>query len=201
MTFRAAVAAMALSALAACGGRFETDFAEQIPAEVARGWRVTDVQVLVPDTLTVSERNVMAPDADIVWHGDIEGDRRAQVAAIVRDGIAQGASALQGARPVVITATVQEFHAMTPRAVTSAPAGVHNITFSAQVFDGATAEPLTPPQEIHTDLEAHVGAAAVIAAQEGRTQKVRITAHIARVVAAWLSAGPDIRETFVSIGR
>ena len=195
------IGAMALGVmLAGCGGEFEIDYEETV-GDVARGWTLGRVDVTVPTELTVSDRNRLAPDADIVWHGDPAGDRREQVRAILKAGIGQGAAALPGRRPVVIAATLEQFHAVTPRAVSTAPAAVHNIDYVVQVFDARTGEALTDPQRVQADLEANVGAAAVVASEEGRTQKVRITSHLARVTAGWLGLGPDLRETFVSIGR
>ncbi|MDU8941940.1 DUF6778 family protein [Ovoidimarina sediminis] len=187
--------------LAGCGGRFSTSYEGPLQADVARNWSVVDVQVDVPDTLVVNDANVLAPRGDIVWHGDPAGDRRAQVATVVEAGVREGVAPLSGANPVIFGVTVQEFHAVTPRAINSAPAAVHNISFTVQVFDANTAVPLSPPTLIEADLEALVGAGALIAAQEGRTQKVRITRHIAQVIQGWLGIGPDQRRKFTSLGR
>ena len=55
------------------------------------------------------------PDFDIVWHGEPAGDRRAQAAAIVKEGIERGArGALHGRKSVRISATNSQFHAITP---------------------------------------------------------------------------------------
>ena len=45
------------------------------------------------------------------------------------------------------------------------------------------------------------GAAAVTAAMQGDTQRVRIVNHLARVTRGWLGVGPDQRRTFTSFGR
>ncbi|MEM0947650.1 MAG: DUF6778 family protein [Pseudomonadota bacterium] len=190
-----------ITALAGCGGQFETSYDAPLAAEVSQNWSLSEVVVNVPDALTVSERNRFAPNADIVWHGDPEGNRRDQVAVIVEDGIRAGAASLQGSEPVVMSVTLERFHAVTPRAVASAPAAVHNISFAVQVFDASTGSALTEPQRIQADLEANVGSAAVVAAAEGQTQKVRITNHIARVTSGWLGQGADVRRGFTSLGR
>lgn len=195
----AALAAMLL--LSACAGTFETSYAKPPPPEVTRTWRVVDVNVVAPDGLTVSTRNSFAPSADIVWWGDPEGDRRAQVADIVDAGITAGAAGLQGTRPVTIVARLDRFHAVTPMAVSRAPAAVHNITYEMQVFDQATGKALTSPAVIKADLDAFVGAQAIAAAVEGQTQKVRITHHIAAVTRNWLGLGPDPRRRFTGLGR
>ena len=187
--------------LAGCTGRFATDFETPLSPDITRAWQVTGVDVSVSEDLTVSENNSYAPRADIVWHGEPAGDRRAQVAAIIEDGIMAGAAPLDGGRKVVIAADLERFHAVTPRAVSRAPAAVHDIIFTAQVRDAATGAPLSSMDRIQADIEAYVGAAAVIAAQEGQTQRVRVVNHIADTTAAWLGVGPDNRRSFVSLGR
>ena len=42
-------------------------------------YAVEDVQVFVPEPLSVSEANSFYPIADIVWRGDLFGDRHQQV--------------------------------------------------------------------------------------------------------------------------
>ena len=187
--------------LASCAGSFETSYAKPPPLEVTRTWRVVDVNVVAPESLTVATRNFFAPAGDIVWWGDPEGDRRAQVAAVVDAGITEGSRVLVGSRPVTVTARVIQFHAVTPMAVSRAPAAVHNISYEMQIFDQASGEALTSPAVIDADLVAYVGAQAITAAVEGQTQKVRITNHIAAVTRSWLGFGPDVRRSFRGLGR
>ena len=108
---------------------------------------------------------------------------------------------MDGTNPVTITATVERFHAVTPAAVAGAPAAVHNIRFRLQVFDAATAEPLTDSVEIVADLEAYVGSAAMASAIRGEDQRSRIVTHLTDVTRGWLGYGPDQRRTFQSIGK
>jgi hypothetical protein len=188
-------------ALAACSGSWATDYDTGFTADVTRKWRVREVLVTVPETLSVSETNSFAPNADIVWHGEAFGDRRKQVAAIVQEGIALGARDLRGPRQVTLSATLEEFHAVTPAALARAPSAVHNIAYYIQVFDSRTLQPLTDPIRIQADLPAYTQAAAIVAAQEGQTQKVRIISHLARVTQGWLGIGEDARGSFTSVGR
>ncbi|QMU58037.1 MAG: hypothetical protein GKR98_07405 [Boseongicola sp.] len=187
--------------LTGCAGNWEVDYGDGLPADVTKNWRLADVVAVVPESLSVSNANTFAPNADIVWHGDPFGDRKAQVAAIVDRGITQGASELSGTRPVTITALVEEFHGVTPMAVARAPAAVHNITYLIQVIDASTGQPLTQQERIQADLEAFVGNAAVASAINGKTQKVRITNHLAAVTRGWLGFGPDQRREFSGFGR
>lgn len=191
----------AMLALGGCAGHWSTNYETQLAPDVTRGWSLAAVAVSVPEGLTVSEINRLAPNADIVWHGDPEGDRRAQVAAILHDGVARGGTTLAGTRPVTFAVTLEEFHAVTPAAVAIAPAAVHHISYTIQVFDGATSAPLTAPEHIRADLQAYTGSAAIVAGQQGQTQKVRIVNHLDLVTRSWLGMGADVRRDFTSFGR
>lgn len=196
--------ALCLTVLSACT-TWETSYDAPVPAEVTRGWALGSVAVTVPTTLSVSEANSFLPEADIVWREDkLTGGqtRYQQVDAIVTDGITRGASGLTGSRPVRIAATVETFHALSEKARYGlSQSGVHNITYVMQVFDMRTDAPLTEPTVIFADLPALVGAEALEAEAQGRTQKVNITNHIAQVTAGYLSLGPDVRGGFQRVGR
>ncbi len=159
------------------------------------------MQVQVPESLTVSNDNSYAPNADIVWHGEALGNRREQVSRILEEGIRKGGAGLTGSRDVAILVQLQEFHAVTPAAVAKAPGAVHNIAYRTQVFDARTGAPLTDPQLIEADLEAYVGDAAIVAEMQGRGQRSRIVEHLAAVTAGWLGIGEDQRRSFNSFGR
>lgn len=192
---------LAAVALAGCGGTWGVRYDEPLEPELTRDWRLARVSVSIPEALTVSEDDTYAPNADIVWHGEPMGDRRAQVSAILKEGIAKGAKGLHGGRPVIIAARLNHFHAVTPTAVSRAPGAVHNISYDIQVFDARTGKPLSEAQRIAADLEANVGYAAVVALLAGETQRVRIVRHLAAVTEGWLGLGPDQRRTFTSFGR
>ena len=195
--------------LLACGGAFllsgcghwKVAYKEGVDPAVSRNWHVSEVKVMIPKGLTVSNANTFAPDADIVWHGEPYGNRRAQVAAILREGVVMGGRSLRGPRRVRLSAMLLQFHAVTPAAGGRAPAAVHHISYTLQVFDARTNQPLTKQEVIQADLEAYVGAAAVTAAINGDTQRVRIVDHIGRVTRGWLGQGADQRRTFDSVGR
>ncbi|MEX5729203.1 hypothetical protein Ga0609869_002556 [Rhodovulum iodosum] len=198
-----ALALLGALALTGCGSaRFATDYADVVDAETARGWTVTEVDVTVPRTLTVSEENSYAPEADIVWRGEPRGDRYAQVDRIITEAAEAGARALTGPRPVRLEIDVLRFHALTERArYTLNNAGVHDILFTAQVVDAGTGQPLTPPDRVQADLIAYSGKDALEAEARGETQRVRIVAHVTEVIAGWLGAGPDPRGSFTRLGR
>lgn len=201
MNRRTVVFTAASAFLAGCSGQWNVDYAEGVDPTISKSWHLHRVEVVVPENLTVSDANTYAPNADIVWHGDLSGDRREQVASILRDGLMQAGSSLSGPRGVAINARLEHFHAVTPAAVARSPAAVHNIGYVIQVFDDESGDPLTPPERIEADLEAYVGSAAITAAIQGQSQRVRIVDHIANVTRGWLGIGPDPRRTFQSIGR
>jgi hypothetical protein len=203
VTRRAALLGVTAVLLSACvgGGTFETAY-EPLPADVARSWRVADVRVDVPRSLTVSEAKSLLPNADIVWREDPAGDRYAQVAKIMDDAVTRGASGLRGSRPVVIDVKVTRFHALTFEAEQRGQNwGVHNIQFVAQVSDARTGEVLVPATDIRAELPALSGDQMRAARQKGVTQKSMITNHVAKTVAGWLGTGPDNRGEFSRQGN
>ena len=150
-----------LALLSACGGQFETAYGQPIDASVSKTWRVTTVNVAVPETLTVSDENTYLPRADIVWHGDPPGDRRAQVQKIVAELARNAVSGLRGSTPVVLNMTVEEFHGVSPIALARAPEAVYHMAFLAQITDARTGAALTPLTQIQADTPALVGEAGI----------------------------------------
>lgn len=189
--------------LAACSGsKWQTNYADVIDPAVAKGWRVVAVDVTVPRTLTVSEANSFAPNADIVWREYPYADRYEQVDAIITTAATRGVADLQGKREVKLLITVQQFHALSEKArAVLQNSGVHDISFTAQVVDAQTNTPLLEPDLIKADLVAFVGDQAVAAEKQGLSQKVRITSHVATVIAGWLGTGEDVRGSFKRNGR
>jgi len=203
-TRRAALLGLTAVFLSACvggGGSFKTEY-EPLGADVSGAWRLAEVRVSVPKSLTVSEAETLLPDADIVWREDPLGDRRAQVATIMKNAITTGAGGLRGSRPVIIDVTVTRFHALTFRAEQSeSDWGVHNIKFIARVLDARSGEVLLAPVEIRAELPALSGAAMRTARAKGQTQKKMISNHVARTIQGWLGIGPDNRGDFSRQGN
>ncbi|CAM3187323.1 hypothetical protein SAMN04488021_12022 [Paracoccus aminovorans] len=188
--------------LAGCASStWETAYDQLDTAQTAH-WRVASVEVAAPETLTTSEENSYTPDFDIVWHGEPAGDRRAQAAAIVKEGIEKGAAGLHGKTRVRIVATLGQFHAITPVVREKLQnSGVHNIQYSVQVFDARSGAALTEPQTIKAEFPALVGRAGDEADAKGLTQRVQIVNQIAAVTQNWLGRGADPRGTFQRRGR
>lgn len=202
-TRRAALLGVTAVLLTACvgGGTFETSY-DPLSADVTRAWRLSEVRVEVPETLTVSEAKSLLPNADIVWREDPLGNRYAQVDAIMSEAVTRGARGLRGSRPVAIDVTVTRFHALTFEAEQRGQNwGVHNIRFIAQVSDARTGEILVPATEIRAELPALSGDQMRRARLDGMTQKSMITNHVAKTVAGWLAIGPDNRGEFSRQGN
>lgn len=197
---RGAVVASALF-LAGCSPSFYTRYDAPVAAEVSQGWRLADVNVTVPDALVVSEKKSIFPNADIVWREDPEGDRKAQVAAIIANAARIAGRDLRGGQPVVIDITLVRFHALTFEAENRlSNAGVHNIEFNAQVRDARTGEVLFGPKFIEAALPALAGAEMKAARAKGQTQKSQITAHLVETFRGWFGTGTDPRGQFQRMG-
>lgn len=196
----------ALGVLASCTSR-NTTFDDEVRSLESTDWHVHGVRVTVPESLTTTEVNIFQPDVDIVWHGDPQGDRRAQVGEILHDGLEKAAESLfpeNTHRAVIIKATLLQFHSLTPRA-RAITGGVHKVKFSIEAVDQITGEVLAGPTVIEADEFAFGGRSAVASDAEGETMKIRITNRIAEVVADWLGlaeAGDEVaRGRVFSIGR
>lgn len=153
---------------------------DRAPAPAA--FRVASVRVSVPRTLTVSEANRFYPGGDIVWREDPPGDRHEQVRRIVEAAMLKGVGGLdQTGTPVLLDIGVTRFHALTEKARYTV-GGVHAIQFTMQLRDAETGAPLGEPHFVKADFKALGGQAAIRAEQQGLTQKVRITEHLAGVI-------------------
>lgn len=190
--------------VAGCAGSFATTYNTGAPAAAQSAWRVSDVRVTVPSDLTTTELNTFVPAADIVWHGEPAGDRAAQVAAIVEQGVAQGFTGLKGGQSVIASVTLRGFHSLTPKAYYHAPVGtgVHSVVFDLSILDARTGAVLAGPERIKADMPANVAAADALSlnAVPGEVWRKQITSHIAATIRSWLGTGPDIRTQFARMG-
>ena len=179
----AMVSACAAVDTATRNARFEPqqpEFVQTLPT-----MRVTEINVLVPQTLKVSERNSYYPGGDIVWRGDAIGNRHQQVKAICDTALSQGTGQMDGIVPVRLDIRVDRFHALTEKARYTI-GGVHSIIF-LQIRDLSTDLALGEPRLVKADLDAFGGQQALRAEARGQTQKVRITNHLAEVIRQELS--------------
>jgi hypothetical protein len=203
LTRRNALVGLSSLILSACvgGGSFKTEY-DRLSPDVSRGWRLAEVQVDVPRSLSVSESKSLLPSADIVWREDPMGDRYTQVGKIMQAAVLRGAQGLRGSRPVVVSITVTRFHALTYEAeLSKSDWGVHNVDFIAQVTDARTGEVLVAPTKIRAETPAWSGERMREARRKGITQKSMISNHVAATVAGWLALGPDNRGEFSRQGN
>lgn len=193
---------LAVIGLSGCiGGTWETSYKDIVSRSASNSWYPTRIDVLVPTRLTVSEENVFAPKADIVWHGDPAGDRKDQVKKILENATRNAGRSLVGNVPVRLEVELEQFHALSDRARLVAPSAVHNLRFKIRVFDARTGQKLVPSDSIRADFPAYTRSRALEAERLGFTQKVRITRHLEDVLKGWFSQGPDPRQTFKTLGR
>ncbi|MDP5216014.1 hypothetical protein Q5Y75_02170 [Ruegeria sp. 2205SS24-7] len=150
-------------------------------AAIASPVSVHAVQVRVPRSLKVSERNRYLPFGDIVWREDPIGDRHAQVQKIMQDALMHGVTPLEGPGKVDVEVELVRFHAITEKARYTT-GGVHAITFDLTLRDPETAAMVVPQRRIRADLEAYGGQQAVNAEALGVTQKARISEHLSDVI-------------------
>ncbi|SFK56914.1 DUF6778 family protein [Shimia haliotis] len=157
---------------------------ETVPAQAvapAPSFQLAGMNVVVPTTLKVSERNSYYPGGDIVWRGDAYGNRYEQVKSIFEDAVVLGGTQVQGEIPVNVNIELKRFHALTEKTRYSV-GGVHAIEFVMIITDPVTGAVLRGPKEIKASLVGYGGEKALQAEARGLTQKYRITQHLARVV-------------------
>lgn len=157
----------------------------------ATDWRLASVEVEIPEDMPVNTNGDIRvpPSNELVWWGDPEGDRKAQVRALLTDAVSAGAlDALTGTKPVIFRMKVNQFHAMTPRArATPIQLGVHSLNFDFEIVDAATSQILAAEKDVSADLRAFSGTQAILAEQQGQGQKIRIQTRVAQVVRSWLN--------------
>lgn len=196
----AVVSALAVSACAS-GGSFKTAY-EPLDAKTTANWKVVGVNVTVPETLVATEDQAYIPRADIVWHGEPRGDRKAQVAQILKEGMTAGSKVVKGPQPVVLNASLVKFHATT-KAARHNPYGlgaVDDLRYQLFVSD-TKGNRLTEPQLIYGDFPAMTGEKADIEDARGNTERVQYVNHISAITSHWLGYGKDPRMTFESTGE
>lgn len=139
----------------------------------APSYAVKSINVVVPRSLVVSEANTYKPAADIVWHGDPDGDRYAQVKTIVSAAMARATQGMTQGRAVDLDVVVTMFHALTQKTRDSF-GGKHNLFYTLTIRDAATGEVIST-SNVNATVRAAGGATARAEEAVGRTQKVVIT--------------------------
>lgn len=151
-------------------------------------YAVQSVELIVPATLRVSEENKFYPDADVVWRGEPQGDRLAQISAILDEGLNAGVSSLKTGASVGISVQLERFHALTEKARFSV-GGVHDIVFLLTVRDQKTNAVLEGPRRVEVAIKASGNDTAIAEDAAGRTQRVVIVEGVTEAIRRELS-GP-----------
>lgn len=162
--------------------------AVQPPERLGRSYVIRDIDVVVPESLRVSEANVYYPNADIVWRGDLPGDRYKQVAAIFEAGFKRGGAQLKEGIPANVKIEVARFHSLTEKTRYSF-GGTHSMKFRLTLSDPQTGQ-VFESRMVSADLKAYGGAKALAMEAKGWGQKARITQHLANVTVRELSGKP-----------
>lgn len=157
------------------------------PMMLQAEYDVQAVNVSVPHSLKVSEANTFHPSADIVWRGDLPGDRYAQVKAIFDEAAARSTATMHTGAPVVVDLEVVRFHCLTEKTRYTV-GGTHSLHFMMTVRDAATGAILQGPRLIVADVKGAGGNRAVAEERAGRTQKVVVTERLVEVIRRELSA-------------
>lgn len=162
------------------------------PVPLNPSYRVTDIEVTVPQTLTTSESNGIKPGVDLLWQEDPVGDRYAQVDELLTNALKQGVSEMNGSRAVKLEMVVTRFHALTKRTRYSY-GGEHEVWMVMAVKDAETGELLEPGRVIGFDLG--VSAEEAIAHEEqGIYQRDEITTAVGELIRYELTRPRDFLQ-------
>lgn len=186
-------ALLMVSVVSACGGIPQvtrgTAFSDPVQAGVPMvqpDYNVQDLTIGFEPGLRVSEANSYYPIADIVWRGDSFGDRFEQISAIARGAMEPVTGGMKGANPVTVDVMFTRFHSLTEKTRYSV-GGTHSIRFVLTVRDARSGVVVDGPRRVDASFPAFGGSAALAAEQRGETQKVRVSARLAEVIAQELS--------------
>jgi hypothetical protein len=151
------------------------------PVTYVRSYNVQSMNFVADSDLRVSESNGFYPFADVVWRGDPFGNRIEQLGEIFRTAADRGMAGRQGTIPVIVDVQLVRFHGVTERTRYSV-GGVYDIKFNLTVRNAFTGSVLEPTRLVHVNLAAPGGMAAIVAEQQGQTEKVRVTDFMTQVL-------------------
>ncbi len=151
-------------------------------------YAISSIEVTVPASLQVSEANLIYPKADIVWRGEPQGDRLAQVKLIVDQGLAAGTADLKQGPSAILSVQLERFHALTEKARFSV-GGTHDVVFLLTITDPQSGAVLEGPRRVEVAIKASGSNAAIAEDAAGRTQRVVIVEGLAEAIRRELS-GP-----------
>lgn len=196
-----------LTGLAGCGGLNVLDMvpafdstskSDELAAEQADAIdkAVSGFEIVVPDTLKVSEADSLFPRADIVWRGDLPGERHEQVAAIFADAATTVVGPSTKARSgLIMTVEVTRFHGLTEKARFSFVGGNYSLRFDVTLRDAATGAIFAGPRKVKADTKGSSGIRALSDDLKGRTEKAVVTERLVQVF------GVVLAEMLATVGN
>lgn len=170
-------------ALGGCALPFRPDV--QPRPEIARDYDLQGLRFAARPGLSISEREVLYPVADIVWRGDPLGPRIEQIETMFETAVERNQHVITGRRPIVLEVTLLRFHGVTKRARYHI-GGVYNINFQMTVRDAHSNAVIEPPRVVIGEFETPGGELAVRLEETGQTEKVRVTDFLTRLIYAQL---------------
>lgn len=161
-------------------------------------YKVREIRVTVPDTLSASEANLFYPVADIVWRGDPRGNRHAQVGAIFEEAFAKAAEPMSRGPEVVVDVAVRRFHSVSEK-TRYAFGGVASIRYDLTVRDAASGAVLDGPRRVAQDIRISGGRKAIEEEMQGLTERVVLVHNLAhgalRELSTRASVAPEVPLT------
>lgn len=182
-----------LTGLAGCGGLNVLDMvpafdstskSDELAAEQADAIdkAVSGFEIVVPDTLKVSEADSLFPRADIVWRGDLPGERHEQIAAIFADAAATVVGpSTKASSGLFMKVDVTRFHGLTEKARFSFVGGNYSLRFDVTLRDAATGAIVAGPRKVKADTKGSSGIRALSDDLKGRTEKAVVTERLVQV--------------------
>ena len=139
------------------------------------------VEIIVPQSLAVSEEDSLVPNADIVWRGEPLGDRHAQVQAMFQAAAESATQGMQDGRGAVLSVVVTRFHGVTEKA-RYLTGGNYAMRFEITLRDAVTGEIIDGPRRVVADCHAAGGVRAIAEDNAGRTERVVVIERLAEVM-------------------
>ena len=161
----------ALAAGCSLGGESQTGTPKPV---IIRSYDLRNLRFVAKPDIIISEEDSFYPNAELVWRGDPRGPRVPQIGAMFQDAVTRKQNVLNGTTPVDIVITLRRFHGVTERTRRTV-GGVYNITFDMTVVDAQSGEVIEPARRIVGNLDAPGGRRAHALADNGQTEKVRVT--------------------------
>ena len=184
------------------GTEWQVFYEEPLPNDTATKWKISKIRVIIPRNVKASTANILAPNAEIVWHEGPSGSPKSDVAELLVEVGKRLAQKTSGKEKVVLEIEVAEFHGTTPVAKRKLKrSGVHNISLLVSFVDESSSRILVDPTAIYADLEAYTGERLSRNTANGINERNRVLDHLVTVLSAWIGDGTDPRRNIERLGR